>query len=129
MPGERTRNPMIKHKRVKTLVAISLTWIALNANSEERQDVGQTVLSKAFDSAKPATSNAINYIHKSMMQSLSSGDGILGNAARADLANREQRKSQESRNTTRSVRECMKPGNVIDQDVKECANGLRERDW
>lgn len=29
----------------------------------------------------------------------------------------------------RSTKDCMKPGNVIDKDVQECTQGLREKDW
>jgi len=27
------------------------------------------------------------------------------------------------------MKECIKPGNVIDDDVKECVDGLRNREW
>jgi len=27
------------------------------------------------------------------------------------------------------MKECIKPGNVIDEGVQECIMGMRERDW
>lgn len=36
---------------------------------------------------------------------------------------------QERRSQTRSMKYCIKPNNVIDEDVKECMEGLRERTW
>jgi hypothetical protein len=29
----------------------------------------------------------------------------------------------------RSIKDCIKPNNVIDKDVKECMQGLKEPDW
>ena len=34
-----------------------------------------------------------------------------------------------NRGTRKTMKECIKPGNVIDEDVQECIMGMRERDW
>ncbi|MCY1549753.1 hypothetical protein D9M68_859410 [compost metagenome] len=56
-------------------------------------------------------------------------DGPLGDAARSNLQSREQAKREANRGTRKSMKECIKPGNVIDDDVKECMDGLREKSW
>lgn len=46
-----------------------------------------------------------------------------------NLKMQEQAERQANRGTRKPMKECIKPGNVIDDDVKECMEGLRERDW
>ena len=46
--------------------------------------------------------------------------GPMGEAAREREANRGVR---------HTMKECIKPGNVIDDDVKECTEGLRDKNW
>jgi hypothetical protein len=55
--------------------------------------------------------------------------GVMGEAARANLKAQDQREREANRGVRRTMRECIKPGNVIDDDVKECIDGLRERTW
>ncbi|WP_036994313.1 hypothetical protein [Metapseudomonas furukawaii] len=56
-------------------------------------------------------------------------DGPLGDAARSNLQRREQAEREANRGTRKTMKECIKPGNVIDDDVKECMDGFREKTW
>ncbi|BAN50574.1 hypothetical protein [Metapseudomonas resinovorans] len=56
-------------------------------------------------------------------------DGPLGDAARSNLQSRQQAEREANRGTRKPMKECIKPGNVIDDDVKECMEGLREKSW
>jgi hypothetical protein len=45
-----------------------------------------------------------------------------------DLVKDKQSLNQEF-TATRSLKECIKPNNVMDNEVKECMQGLREPEW
>ncbi|SDI00113.1 hypothetical protein SAMN05216603_11897 [Pseudomonas benzenivorans] len=53
----------------------------------------------------------------------------MAEGARANLKMQDQREREANRGTRKSMKECIKPGNVIDDDVKECTEGLREKTW
>ncbi|RRW12661.1 hypothetical protein EGJ43_17765, partial [Stutzerimonas stutzeri] len=53
----------------------------------------------------------------------------LGEAARANLKAQDNREREANRGVRRTMKECIKPGNVIDDDVKECKDGLRIKTW
>lgn len=55
--------------------------------------------------------------------------GVMGDAARANLKAQDQREREANRGVRRTMKECIKPGNVIDDDVKECIEGMRIRSW
>lgn len=54
---------------------------------------------------------------------------MSGEGARANLKMQDQREREANRGTRKSIKECIKPGNVIGDDVKECTEGLREKSW
>jgi hypothetical protein len=56
-------------------------------------------------------------------------DGMLGEGARANLKMQDKRDREANRGVRKSMKECIKPGNVIDDDVKECTEGLRLKTW
>ncbi|AVK16447.1 hypothetical protein CSB90_1130 [Pseudomonas aeruginosa] len=53
----------------------------------------------------------------------------MGEAARANLKAQDQREREANRGVRRTMKECIKPGNVIDDDVKECIEGIRTKEW
>jgi len=109
---------------MKKSVVIALTLFSINVSAEEK-----TALAEAGEAIQPALKAATDYFEKSVMQSLADNDTGLGQAARNRLEAQELAEMEENRGTMRSVRECMKPGNVIDEDVQECARGLRQKTW
>ncbi len=54
---------------------------------------------------------------------------MLGEGARANLKMQDKRDREANRGVRKSMKECIKPGNVIDDDVKECTEGLRLKTW
>lgn len=70
-----------------------------------------------------------NEISKRTMRALAQGKGPMAEAARANLKQQELAEKEANRGVRRSVKECMKPGNVIDDDVQECVRGYREKTW
>ncbi|WP_275629626.1 hypothetical protein [Pseudomonas sp. 273] len=66
-----------------------------------------------------------NYVQKSIMQSLANGKGPLAEGARTNLKMQAQREREANRGTRRSMKEYIKPGNIIDDDVKECTERIR----
>ncbi|MGM8937003.1 hypothetical protein ACS8E9_19370 [Pseudomonas neustonica] len=109
---------------MKTTTAIALMLFNITASAEDK-----TALAQAGEAIEPALKAATDYFEKSVMQSLADNDTPMGQAARNQLRARERAEMEANRGPMRSVRECMKPGNVIDQDVQECAQGIRQKDW
>ncbi|MCP1602675.1 hypothetical protein [Pseudomonas citronellolis] len=108
-------------KRFATVTAIFLGTTAI---AEEK-----TALAEAAEAMKPIIEVPASYVQKSIMQSLASGDGPLAKGAQANLKMQDQREKEASRGVRKSMKECIKPGNFIDDDVKECTEGLREKTW
>jgi hypothetical protein len=109
---------------MKKTAVLALAIVSLAANADD-----QTALSKAIDSIRPATDAAGEYVSKSIMQSLSGNDTPLGRAARDNLERQAKAEREANRGTRKTMKECIKPGNVIDEDVQECIMGMRERNW
>ena len=55
--------------------------------------------------------------------------GPLDDAARANLKAQDQREREANRGVRRTMKECIKSGNVIDDDLKECIEGRRTKEW
>jgi len=109
---------------MKKTAAITLMLFSITASAEDK-----TALAQAADAIEPALKAYTDYIQKSVMQTFADNDSSLGQAARNQLRAQESAEMEANRGPMRSVRECMKPGNVIDQDVQECAQGLRQKTW
>lgn len=109
---------------MKTAIALVVIMTSYAVSAEEK-----TVLSTAADAIAPITKKAGDYINKSIMQSLSGNDTPLGRAARDNLERQAKAERKANRGTRKTMKECIKPGNVIDEDVQECMTGMRERDW
>ncbi|MCO2104794.1 hypothetical protein FA403_30945, partial [Pseudomonas aeruginosa] len=41
----------------------------------------------------------------------------------------DKREREANRGVRKTMKECIKPENVIDDDVKECMEGLRVKEW
>lgn len=109
---------------MKRAAILALAIVSLAANADDK-----TALSKAIDTIRPATDAAADYVSKSIMQSLSGNDTPMGRAARSNLERQAKAEREANRGTRKTMKECIKPGNVIDEDVQECIMGMREKDW
>lgn len=105
-------------------IATALILTSFPTIAEEK-----TALAEAAEAMKPLIEAPAKYVEKSLMQSLASGKGPMADGARANLKMQDQREREANRGIRKSMKECIKPGNVIDDDVKECTEGLRERNW
>ncbi|WP_281686065.1 hypothetical protein [Pseudomonas citronellolis] len=103
---------------------ITAFTLSTTAIAEEK-----TALAKAAETMKPIIEVPANYVQKSILQSLADGKGPLAEGARTNLKMQAQREKEANRGVRRSMKECIKPGNVIDDDVKECTEGLRKKTW
>lgn len=88
-----------------------------------------TALAQAANAVRPAVEAATNYTQKSILQTWAGGKGPLADGAKRALASIEHQERIDNRGPRRSMRECIKPNSVIDDDVKECMDGLREKAW
>ncbi|MBA1213403.1 hypothetical protein [Pseudomonas oryzihabitans] len=88
-----------------------------------------TALAQAANTIRPAVEAATSYTQKSILQTWAAGKGPMADGARRNLANIERQERIDNRGPRRSMQECIKPGSVLDEDVKECMAGLRERQW
>ncbi|HBN8314981.1 TPA: hypothetical protein ACMFPZ_005605 [Pseudomonas aeruginosa] len=82
---------------------------------------------EAMGPAAEAYSKTMNRLFNEYMAGASKGP--LGDAARANLKAQNQREREANRGIRRTMKECIKPENVIDDDVKECMEGLRIKEW
>ncbi|MDR6356874.1 hypothetical protein Q3H58_003545 [Pseudomonas psychrotolerans] len=88
-----------------------------------------TTLAQATNAVRPAVEAATNHTQKSILQTWAGGKGPLADGAKRVLASIEHQERIDNRGPRRSMRECIKPNSVIDDDVKECMDGLREKGW
>lgn len=109
---------------MKKTAAIPMMLFSMTAIAEHK-----TALAQAAEAMEPAVKAYTDYIEKRLLQTFADNDSLLSEAARNQLSARELAEMEANRGATRSVRECMKPNNVIDQDVQECSQGLRQKTW
>lgn len=105
---------------------LALALAATPAFAEESKPVA-TKVGEAMRPAAEAYGKTMNRLVNEYMAGASKGP--LGDAARANLKAQDQREREANRGVRRTMKECIKPGNVIDDDVKECMEGLRQKEW
>lgn len=88
-----------------------------------------TALAQAANAVRPAIEAATNCTRKSILQKWSGGKGPLADGAKRALASIEHQERIDNWGPRRSIGGCIKPNSVIDDDVKECMDGLREKAW
>lgn len=106
-------------------VFVALLLIATSANAEEQKPLA----TQAGESIAPYAKAFGDTVSRTMMEAMAGGRGQIAEAARANLKMQDQQERVANRGTRKSMKECIKPGNVIDDDVKECTEGLREKTW
>ncbi|MGS0943750.1 hypothetical protein ACVA51_24940 (plasmid) [Pseudomonas luteola] len=109
---------------MKALVIILLATFSINCYAEDK-----TALAKAAEAIQPAIQGVTGYVSKSVMQSMAAGKSPMAIAAQKQLDQQTRSEQLANRGTRKSMRECIKPDNVIDDDVKECMDGTRQKTW
>ncbi|WP_462382078.1 hypothetical protein [Pseudomonas sp. Marseille-QA0892] len=88
-----------------------------------------TALAKTANAIRPAIEAATIYTQKSFLQTMAGGSGPMADGATRALSQLDHHERLQNRGPRRTMQECIKPGSVIDDDVKECMEGLRPRSW
>ncbi len=108
-------------KRMLLALAIS----AIPALAEEAKPIATQV----GDTMRPAAEAYGKGMQKLVNEFFAGSEGPMGKAARANLKAQDNRERESNRGVRRAMKECIKPGNIIDDDVKECMEGLRVKEW
>ncbi len=108
-------------KRMLLTLAIAST----PALAEQSKPIA-TQIGEAVEPAAEAYGRAVNRV---VNEYFAGTKGMLGDAARSNLKAMDKREREANRGVRRTMQECIKPGNVIDEDVKECIEGLRAKEW
>ena len=104
---------------------LALALAASPALAEESKPIATQV----GEAMRPAAEAYGKGVQKLVNELFAGTKGPMGEAARANLKAQDKREREANRGVRRTMKECIKPGNVIDDDVKECIEGLRIRDW
>ena len=104
---------------------IALLILATPALAEEEKPVA----TQAAEATYPYVEAFSKGVSRTFTEIMAGGKGPMAEGARANLKMQEQREREANRGTRKSMKECIKPGSVIDDDVKECIEGLREKTW
>lgn len=99
------------------------------ATSPALAEESKPAATQVGDAIRPAAEAYGKGMQKLVNELFAGSKGPMGEAARANLKAQEKREREANRGVRRSMKECIKPGNVIDDDVKECIEGLRSKEW
>lgn len=92
-------------------------------------DQSEPIATQVGDAIRPAAKAYGDGVERLVNEMFVNSKGPMGQAARANLKAQQQRERESNRGVRRTMQECIKPGNVIDDDVKECMEGLRAKEW
>ncbi len=106
-------------------ILLALVLIASPILAEESKPIATQV----GDAMRPAAEAYGKAVSRWTDEFFAGSKGVLGDAARANLKALDQREREANRGVKRTMKECIKPGNIIDDDVKECIEGTRKKEW
>lgn len=109
---------------MKKLIGLLLV-ISAPLAAEEQKPVA-TQVSEAMQPTAKAISRSVQ---TTFLEFMAGSDGTLGEGARGALANQTRREAIANRGPRQSMKDCIKPNSVIDDDVKECMEGVRKKTW
>lgn len=99
------------------------------ASSPALAEESKPVATQVGDALRPAAEAYGKTVDKLVNELFAGSKGPMGEAARANLKAQNLRERESNRDVRRTMKECIKPENVIDDDVKECIEGLRKKEW
>lgn len=103
-------------------VAAVLWVISLSAGANAEEN---PLATQAAEALQPVGKG----INTTLLQFLAGSGGLLGKGAQHNLNTQAQAAAVANRGNRQTMQACIKPGNLIDDDVRECMNGTRSRDW
>ncbi len=107
----------------RTLLALAL------ASSPALADESKPIATQVGDAMRPAAEAYAKGVQELVNEFFTGSTGPMGEAARANLKSQDLREREANRGVQRTMKECIKPGNIIDDDVKECIDGTRIKEW
>ncbi|MGE6790438.1 hypothetical protein ACQKFS_00160 [Pseudomonas guineae] len=99
------------------------------ASSPALAKESKPVATQVGDAMRPAAEAYSKTVNKLVNEFFAGSKGPMGQAARANMKAQDKREREANRGVRRTMKECIKPGNVIDDDVKECIEGSRVKTW
>lgn len=90
---------------------------------------GKPLPTQAAESLQPFARQFSKTVNGTVNNFLAGTPGLVGDAARRNQNQAAAMTAQANRSTRRPLAECLKPGALIDLDVKECMDGTRVKDW
>lgn len=90
------------------------------------------IATQAAEALQPTAKAFSNAVTQTGLEFMAGTGGPMGDGARAALkqqARIEQRNQIGNTNIVRSLKYCMKPGNVVDNEVKACTEGRIDKSW
>lgn len=99
------------------------------ASSPALAEESKPVTTQVGDALHPVAEAYGKTVNTLVNEFFAGSKGPMGEAARANLKVQDKREREANRGVRRTMKECIKPGSVIDDDVKECIEGLRAKDW
>jgi len=84
---------------------------------------------QAAEAMQPLATQLSKTVTKGVNDFMAGTPGPVGDAARRNQQQSAAGATPPVRTTRRTMTECLKPGDLIDEDVKECIEGKRARDW
>ncbi|MEK0362181.1 hypothetical protein [Pseudomonas sp. CBC3] len=106
-------------------ILLALALVSNPALAEESKPIATQV----GDAMRPTAEAYGNTMTRLVNEFFAGSNGVMGEAARTNLKAQDQREREANRGVRRTMKECIKPGNVIDEDVKDCIDGTRRIDW
>lgn len=104
---------------------LALTFTSVTALAQDEKPLAE----KAGEAIQPFAESFSAGVHRRVNEFMSSDKGIVGDAARRNLDAMDQKEREVNRGPRKSMKECIKPNSLIDDDVRECTLGLREKTW
>lgn len=106
------------------VVLLSMAVIAFAVSGERKP-----LPTQAAEAIQPLATEFSKTVNTGVSDYLAGTPGPLGDAARRNQQAGTTAMAQPVRGTRKTMAQCLKPGDLIDQDVKECIEGTRVRDW
>ncbi|MCY1544899.1 hypothetical protein D9M68_808090 [compost metagenome] len=112
-------------KSASFALTLTLAAIALPSAADEAKPLA----TQAGEAIQPYAKQFGEALDRTVKEFFAGTEGPMGDAARDSLQRQTKAEQEANRGTRKPMKECIKPGNVIDDDVKECMEGLREKSW
>lgn len=109
-------------KRTLLIAALLSFSMAAKAEKPRPMDYEETnVIETLAKPIKPVTEAFLNEVTDYLQSNIT----FMGQPIKKDARTRDK----QTLRVTRSVKDCIKPGGLIDDEVQMCVNGTREKTW